>query len=187
MKSLTQVFLAALVILKIFICAIYIFQVEMSPLFGISDAMASEPTKSADARPANITDNSDDEKINVELVVQKMNHLKEKEKSLEKKTAELAAFQIEIDQKIELLTKLRSEIKSQMVRKETIEKQKIKHLIKAYAAMKPQSAAELIERLDRPFAIELLSNMKGEVVGQILTYVERDKAADLIEGLAKRK
>ena len=106
---------------------------------------------------------------------------------MEKRTAELAAFQIEIDLKIEKLTKIRNEIKSQMVRKETIEQQKIKHLIKAYAAMKPQSAADLIERLEKPFAIELLSNMKGEVVGQILTYVDKEKAADLIEGLARRK
>ena len=187
MKPLTQMFLACLVILKVFICAIFIFQVERSPLFWVSDAMASEPAKSADARPVNDADNSDDEMIDMELVIQKMKRLKEKEKDLEKRSVELAAFQNEIDQKLQELTKLRNEIKSQMARKETIEKQKMKHLIKAYAAMKPQSAAELVERLDRQFAIELLSNMKGEVVGQILTYVKREKAADLIEGLAKRK
>ena len=45
---------------------------------------------------------------------------------------ELKAFQEEIDKKIETLSKLRNEIRSQMDRKETIAKQKIKHLIKAY-------------------------------------------------------
>ena len=120
MKPLTQVFLTSLVFLKIFICAIYIFQVEISPLFWVSDAMASEPAKNADARPVNDADNSDDEMIDMELVIQKMKRLKEKEKDLEKRSVELAAFQNEIDQKLQELTKLRNEIKSQMARKETI-------------------------------------------------------------------
>jgi flagellar motility protein MotE (MotC chaperone) len=116
-----------------------------------------------------------------------MKRLKEKEKVLEKRNAELIAFQAEIDQKIEKLTQLRNEIKSEKERKEGIERQKIKHLIKAYAAMKPQSAAGLIERLEKPFAIQLLAQMKGEAVGQILTYVDKDKAARIIEGLAQRQ
>ena len=91
-----------------------------------------------------------------------------------------------IEQPYEKLKALRNEIKSELVRKESIERQKLKHLIKAYSAMKPQSAAGLIERLDTEFAVELLSQMKGEEVGQILTHVEKSKAARLIEGIAKR-
>jgi flagellar motility protein MotE (MotC chaperone) len=186
MKSTTKVIVTALVIIKLVICAAFIFQVELGSLFWTSDAIASEPVTTPGANLYE-TDNSDDEKIDIDFVVQEMNKLKEKEKRLEKRSAELADFQAELDKKIEALTKIRNEIKSQMARKEGIEQKKIKHLIKAYAAMKPQSAAGLIERLEKPFAIELLSNMKGEAVGQILTYVDKDKAADLIEGLASRK
>jgi flagellar motility protein MotE (MotC chaperone) len=187
LKSSTKVFLAALVFIKIFICVVFIFQLELGPLFSGTDAIAQEPSEIPARLPAPSPDTMDDNTINLELLVQKMNLLKEKEKDLEKRNAELIAFQAEIDKKVEMLSKLRNEIKSQMAQKEGIERQKIKHLIKAYSAMKPQSAADLIERLEKPFAIELLSQMKGESVGQILTYVEKEKAAKLVEGLAERK
>ena len=187
MKPVTQVIITSLVIIKLGICAVFVFQVELGSIFWTSDAIASEPAVKADAKSLYDADNSDDETVDINFIVQKMNKLKEKEKQLQKRSEELTAFQAELDKKIEALTKIRNEIKTQMVRKEAIEQQKIKHLIKAYAAMKPQSAAGLIERLEKPFAIQLLSNMKGEAVGKILTYVEKEKAADLIEGLASRK
>jgi flagellar motility protein MotE (MotC chaperone) len=63
----------------------------------------------------------------------------------------------------------------------------MRHLIKAYSAMKPQKAASLVENLDTTFAIELLSKMKGEVVGDILSFVKVEKAARISQGLARRK
>ena len=187
MKSVTQFFLASLVFIKILICVVFIFQLDLGDLFSGTDAIASE-SASAGERIGSVPEGpADDETISLEFLVHKLNRLKEKEKALEKRNAELIAFQAEIDQKIEKLTLLRNEIKTERERREGIERQKIKHLIKAYSAMKPQSAAGLIERLEKPFAIQLLAQMKGEAVGQILTYVDKDKAARLIEGLAKRE
>lgn len=185
MKPKTRIFLITLVVVKICIGLVFLFQVELGALFSSSDALASEPAKRVDV-PEDQIDNSDDAQIDLALVVRKVNQLEAKERELEQKRMELAAFEAEIDRKIESLTELRNEIKSQMARKKAIEQQKIKHLMKAYAAMKPQSAAALIERLDRPFAIELLSNMKGEAAGKILTYVDKEKAADLTEGLVEK-
>jgi flagellar motility protein MotE (MotC chaperone) len=187
MKSSTRMFLIALVVVKICLALVFVFNVDLDMLFGGSDAIASEPVTLTDADPKETTDNSDDAQIDLALVVQKMNRLEVQERELARRQAELAAFESEIDQKIESLTRLRNEIKSEMARKKTIGQQKIKHLMKAYAAMKPQSAAALIERVDRKFAIELLSNMKGEAAGKILTYVDKEKAANLIEGLVEKE
>ena len=186
MKLKTKIFLISLVIVKICLGLVFLFQVELGSFFSGSDALASEPEKHAAVISEKEADNSDDPQIDLDLVVQKMHQLAAKEKELEQKRIELALFEAEIDRKIETLTQLRNEITSQMARKQTIEQQKIKHLMKAYSAMKPQSAAALIERLNRPFAIELLSNMKGEAAGKILTYVDKEKAADLIEGLVEK-
>ena len=82
---------------------------------------------------------------------------------------------------------MRNEIKSMMASKETVEQDKIRHLIKAYSAMKPQKAASLVEKLEITFAIELLSRMKGEAVGNILSFVKVEKAARISEALAQRK
>ncbi len=187
MKSKTQFIMAALIAAKIAICLIFIFQVETGSLFWGTDAIAAESDKSAAKKPVVASNTYNDGKVDINFIVQKMDSLKKKEQELEQKRAEILIFQEEIDKKIAKLTKLRNEIKSQMTRKKTIEKKKIKHLIKAYSAMKAPIAAGLIEKQDRKFAIELLSQMKGETVGKILSFVEQDKAAKLIEGLAKRK
>lgn len=187
MKSSTPFLLAALIVAKIAICSFFVFQLEFDSFFWGSDAIASETEKKAAAAPAVAAGGAAEERIDLNFIVQKMDLLKKKEQELELKKAELLNFQQEIEKKMTRLTELRNEIKAEMDRKETVEKQKIKHLIKAYSAMKPQSAAALIEKQDRSLAIELLAQMKGETVGQILSYVENEKAARLIEGLARRK
>jgi len=187
LKSRTQLLIAALVFLKILICVVFVLQLNVGALFSGRDAIASESKPKPEKSPASTKDSSDDETISLEFLLAKLDRLKSKEKELQLREAELKAFQRELDQKIQKLTDLRNEIKSEMDRKEGIERQKSKHLIKVYAAMKPQSAAGLIERLDKQMAVELLAQMKGEAVGQILTYVDKDKAARLIEGLARRE
>ena len=81
----------------------------------------------------------------------------------------------------------RDEIRSQMAVQEEVADKKLKHLIKAYSTMKPQKAATLIEKLDMKFAIELLSNMKGDAVGNILSFVDTERAARISEQLARRE
>jgi flagellar motility protein MotE (MotC chaperone) len=98
----------------------------------------------------------------------------------------LVALQEEINNKITTLTRLRNEIKAEMAKKKTDEEQKLKHLIKIYSAMKPPKAASLIEKLDIKLAIELLSKMKGDNVGSILSLVDVGKAAKISEGLLKK-
>lgn len=187
MRPKTQIILAVLIAAKIFIGLIVIFQFEIGSIFSGDSAIASEPRNETEDKSKIASTRSDTERVDLNFVVKKMELLKKREQELEKRKTELLAFQKEIDKKIEDLTKLRNEIKSQMAAKETIAKQKIRHLIKVYSAMKPQSAAGLIEKQNKAFAVEMLAQMKGERVGEILTYVEREKAASLIEGLAKRK
>jgi flagellar motility protein MotE (MotC chaperone) len=52
--------------------------------------------------------------------------------------------------------------------------------------MKPKHAASLIEKMDTRLAIRLFSEMKGEVVGEILSYVKTEKAAEISEGLLQK-
>ena len=186
MKPTTQIYLVSLVAVKIVICLLYLLQPEGASLLGGADAIASEAfgSKRVSTTPEAPSDRS--EKVDLDFIAQKMNRLRREEKELEKKKAELFVIQEEISRKIDTLSKIRNEIKSQMAKKETIAQQKVKHLIKAYSAMKPQRAANLIERLDKEFAVALLSKMKGEEVGKILSFVKEEKAARLVEALAKK-
>jgi len=188
MKLLTQLFLGILIIVKIVLGSVFIYQAELNPLVSESDAIASEEVQEEPAGTIEETDNTTDEvNIDMDSFFAKQAELREQEQDLAKKREELLAIQEEINEKIAKLTQLRNEIKDMMARKETFEQDKIRHLIKAYSAMKPQKAASLVEKLDMTFAIELLSRMKGEVVGNILSFVDVEKAARISEALAHRK
>lgn len=208
MRLLTQIFLASLIIVKIVLGSIFIYRVELDPFFLEANAIASEEVQKDPegiAKPASHLpakqdsgesggedqDIGEEEKIDLNFLLKKKAELKKKEEELAKKRAvlmaELMALQEEINNKIEILTQLRKEIMAQMAIKEIVDEKKLKHLIKAYSAMKPQKAASLIERLDMDFAVALLSKMKGDVVGNILSFVDTEKAARISEQLAKKK
>ncbi|MBU2621879.1 MAG: hypothetical protein KKD92_06135 [Proteobacteria bacterium] len=179
MKSLTYISFAALLVLKIILVSLYIFRAELNPVFWGTNAIAAEQKTTAEVKTEQPVAVREDRTVDLEVLLQKKAELKVQEEDLK-------SIRDDIDIKIGKLTKLRAEIKNDLARKETIEGQSLKHLIKAYSAMKPQSAAEVIGKLDKSFAVELLSQMKGESVGAILSFMDREKAARIVEGLAQR-
>ncbi len=217
MKLLTQIFLASLIIVKIVLGSVFIYRAELDLLSLETDAIAQEVQRDpegavkparhreasaeADGEGEGIVDVQkapegaakegediiEEEQIDLNFLLKRKTELEKEEEGLSKKRAELMVIQEEINSKIATLTQLRNEIMAEMEKKKIFEEKNIKHLIKAYSAMKPQKAASLIEKLDTTFAIELLSRMKGDAVGSILSFVDTEKAARLSERLAKRK
>lgn len=201
MRLLSLIFLTSLIILKIILGSIFIYKAGVDPLSMERNAIASESQKNFQP-PVTIAHHQDtsskeadkknvnsavEEQIDLNFLLRKKAEIEKEEEKLVKKRAELIAIQKDITSKIVKLTQLRNEIRAQMATKKAVQEQRLKHLIKAYSAMKPQKAASLIEKLEIPFAVELLSEMKGDVVGNILSFIETDKAAKLSEKLAKRK
>jgi flagellar motility protein MotE (MotC chaperone) len=206
MKLLMQTVLSSLIIAKIVLGSIFLYQVEFAPLFTETVAIASEVqkdskglTKSAGKEPNRVLpalsapagkgvegQAVEREQINLSLLKKRKAEINEKEKYLEKRQKQLVALQEEINKNIATLTRLRNEIKAEMTRKKAGEAQKLKHLIKIYSAMKPPKAASLIEKLDIKLSIEILSKMKGDTVGRILSFVDVGKAAKISEGLLKK-
>ncbi len=176
MKTLTYILFIALLVLKIVFMSFYIFRPDIDNLLLSTSAIASENKTDSGVINKSPVFADEEKKNNLALILKQKAELKAQQE-------ELAAIRDDINNKIEQLTRLREEIKLDLARKETIDSQKIKLLIKAYSAMKPQSAAELIGKLDNDFAIELLSQMKGESVGTILSYLDKDKAAKITAGL----
>ena len=185
MKTPTQILISLLILVKILICSILLYQTGI-PFLGESKALASEQKKETQADKIKNETKNNKETIDVKFLIQKKDQLEKEEKRIAEKKAELLAIQDDINKKISELTKLRDEIKSERANKKAAEDQQFKHLIKIYSAMKPQNAAELIEKLDIKFAIELLSKMKGDDVGKILSFVKIEKAAKISEGLIKQ-
>jgi len=186
MKLLAQISIAFLIVIKIALGTVFIYWVETGPFFLENNAIAAESQE----LPVNeIKDDGpvENETISLTLLLAEKAEIEKKEVGLENKKKELISIRQEIDEKIAVLTLLRNEIRSQVEEKKAIQGKKLKHIIKAYSSMKPQKAASLIEKLDIKFATELLSMMKGEVVGNILSYVGLDRAAKISEELAMKK
>ena len=180
MKLSIQIFLSLLIILKVVLGSIFVYQVGSGPLSAEADAIASELPKDPEVTAKEDKKVKSKDIMDLNFLITKK--VERKEKKISEKKAELLAIQADINEKIAILTKLRDEIRSEVARKKTADDQKIKHLIKVYSAMKPQSAAELIEKLDIKLSIEILSTMKGDAVGKILSLVNTEKAAKISEG-----
>lgn len=187
MKLSTQILLAFLIAVKLILGSVLLYQVGLGSIFMETDAIAAEMQKdTAEAAKENAQVGKKDE-LDLKLLNTKKAALAAEEKRIAVKKAELVAIQKELNNKLEKLTQLRNEIRSEIAGKKAAEAKKLKHLIKIYSAMKPQSAAVLIEKLDKNLAVELLANMKGDVVGKILSYVDTGKAAAISEGLVRRE
>lgn len=189
MKTRVQILLALLIVVKIVLGAIFVYQSGVSPLLGDADAFAAEQrkdTENTEMKNEKIQANAE-EKIDLEFLIQQKAEFEKEKKRIAKKRAELLAIQDDINNKIATLTKLRDDIRAEKDKKQAEEEQQFKHLIKVYSAMKPQNAAELIEKLDIKLAVELLSKMKGDDVGKILSFVKIEKAAKISEGLVNRE
>ena len=186
MRLFTLIFLASLILAKVLLGTVFMYQLKAEPLGLAGHAIASELPENAEVKTEDREATAKKPDFDMDALLRKQTDLHHQEEELAKTKVELMAIQEEINGKIESLTRLRNEIRSLMNQKKTRQDAKLRHLIKAYSAMKPQKAATLIEKLDISFAIELLSNMKGDTVGSILTFVEVGKAAKISEGLAKR-
>lgn len=187
MKLSTQILLTFLIVVKLILGSVLLYQVGLGSIFVESDAIAAEMQKTTEETAKEVVQVGKEDELNLKLLNTKKAALAAEEKRIAVKKAELVAIQQELNNKLEKLTQLRNEIRSEIAGKEAVESNKLKHLIKVYTAMKPQSAAVLIEKLDKNLAVELLSNMKGDAVGQILSYVDSGKAAAISEGLVRRE
>lgn len=130
------------------------------------------------------------------LEVKRMRIAKE-EARLKAQRAQLEALEIEILEKVEQNEKILKKIEEGLAAQEKKARQlnqqqkqgeaaKMKQLVKVYTSMKPKTAAALINKLDMAVVLKLFSHMKGEQIGQILTYVDSARAAQISEQLAAR-
>lgn len=181
-------FLGVLIIAKLILGSVFLYRAGSSGhVMAQSTAIASGPPNVVTKTDAEKAAEDGKNTIDIKFLIRKKTELEQEERRLAKKEAELKAIQEDINEKIRKLTLLRDEIRAEIDRKTAAEDQKFKHLIKVFSAMKPQNAADLIEKLDKKLAIALLSKMKGDSVGQILSYVDIDKAAKISEGLVKKE
>jgi flagellar motility protein MotE (MotC chaperone) len=187
MKALNPTFLTVVLAAKVILGSLFLCWIQADTLLSTGEAVASDQKKEAMPIKDATANLESVEKMSMDVILKRNADLEKREKELEKRRVELIAVQDDINTKIAKLEELRKEIMSHIEPKRALEEQKLKHLVKAYSAMKPQAAANVIEKLELGFAVEMLSRMQGDTVGGILSFVDKEKAAKISEGLAKQK
>jgi flagellar motility protein MotE (MotC chaperone) len=121
--------------------------------------------------------------------------LKDEEERLRQERAQLEKLKRDIDMELDELAAVRAQIDAALARQAEMATQeqqaqnaaeaaKLKRLVKVYTSMSPKQAAKIVDKLDMQVVYDVFSNMKGEQVGQILTYVSEERAAEITERLA---
>ncbi len=175
-RSLTTVIIL-LIIVKILILSTTIFNYLSCPFPKDKTAIASDRQIQKKIQVKN-TQKAEDVEIDKLRDIQKM---------IDIKKAELLLIEKEIDRKLQELKRLRDEIRAEWERRDRIDANNLKHLVKIYSSMKPQKAATLLEKVDLDLSVELLSHMRGETVGRILSFMDEQRAAKICELLRKAK
>jgi flagellar motility protein MotE (MotC chaperone) len=187
MKRSKQLFLGGLVLAKTGVVALLLWAQGGELLFFQREAGAVETPQRSGETDVKEPGATATEPANMKALLRLKVEIEKERERLQREREDLLAIREDINKKLTDLSQIRNEIRAQMEAKKSIEEQRMKHLVKAYAAMKPQAAAGLIERLDLAFAVDVLSRMQGDTVGSILSFVDKEKAARICQGLVKSR
>lgn len=187
MKRSNHLLLGCLILAKIALATLLLWPQGGQILLFQREAMASETRQGQEKPEQKSPDGTGVEPEDLKVVFQMKVEVEKEKERVQREREELLAIREEINRKLTDLSQIRNDIKAQMEVKKFQEEQRMKHLVKAYSAMKPQAAAGLIERLELPFAVDVLSRMQGDTVGSILSFVDKEKAARISQGLVKAR
>ena len=151
----------------------------------------SPDSKEEKKSPEASTPKSADPNAKAPAVEEKPNYaqgLVDKEKELDEREARLvdleAKLQLEkqeLDKKIQTLEQTRRDIASKLENRVAADEENITKLVGVYSNMKPQTAAQVISKLDDELAINILKRMKKQEAGSILNFIDAEKAKVLSE------
>lgn len=113
--------------------------------------------------------------------------LDSREEELSRMEAELQTQREELDKKLGDLERTRRGIASVLEERVQADEKKVENLVQMYSNMKPQQAAKAFEEMDEDLAIEILGRMKKKNAAEILNLVKSEKVKVLSEKYAGYK
>jgi flagellar motility protein MotE (MotC chaperone) len=106
---------------------------------------------------------------------------------LEARESALRALEEDLNRKIDKLEELRKVAADVIEPGETAREEQLQTLIRFYQAMKPQSAARLLEKLPVQLAADVLGSMKSRGAGKILNVMKPEQAVRISKLMAGQK
>lgn len=146
--------------------------------------------KDQNMKPVNYADErivpSDSELDLLESLAVRRKQLNLRESQLKLKENLLKAAQKQIEERIEQLKALEAKIQVDLKKKDVLQKNQYKRLVKIYSSMKAKEAARIFDGLDMPVLVDLMRAMKAISGSQILAKMNPEKARALTLLLARK-
>jgi len=108
-----------------------------------------------------------------------------KMEELARKEQSLRELEKDLDTKLVRIQELDAKLQRMLDDANAMKDQKLRHLIDVYSNMKAKQAATVLETLDEKISVKILAGMRGRQAGEILTFMQAEKAAKLSELLTK--
>ncbi|MCA1944735.1 MAG: hypothetical protein LDL30_05560 [Desulfovibrio sp.] len=112
-------------------------------------------------------------------------NLRERREELERRELALKTLEQQVDAKLAQLQETQAKLEQMLTEAKETRDAKLRHLIDVYTNMKAKQAAAVIETLNEEIAVKILAGMRGRQAGEILTFVQAEKAAKLSERLTR--
>jgi flagellar motility protein MotE (MotC chaperone) len=113
--------------------------------------------------------------------------LDQRQEDQERRELTLKAVEQRVDEKIAELKDMQAKIDAAAAKAEAQDNDKIKSLVHIYENMKPKDAATILEAMDMPSLLQLLTRMKDLKTAPILAAMAPEKAAAVTIAMAKRE
>ena len=124
-------------------------------------------------------------------VLQDLSHrrkaLDKEQETLNMRENVLKATENKLDQKVQELQALQTQVSELMKGYDAQENAKFQSLVKIYENMKPREAAKIFDELDMPMLIQIVTRMKEVRVAPIIASMHPSKAKELSIELSKQR
>jgi flagellar motility protein MotE (MotC chaperone) len=152
--------------------------------------VATKPVKSA-ATNTNLPNFdsgfSRDEVHVLQDLSQRRKELDKEQETLDMRENVLKATENKLDQKVQELQILQTQVAELMKGYDAQENAKFQSLVKIYENMKPREAAKIFDELDMPMLIQIVTRMKEIRVAPIIASMNPSKAKELSIELSKQR
>ena len=118
---------------------------------------------------------------------QRRKELDKEQETLDMRANVLKATENKLDQKVQELQALQTQVSDLMKGYDAQENAKFQSLVKIYENMKPREAAKIFDELDTPMLIQIVTRMKEIRVAPIIASMNPSKAKELSIELSKQR
>jgi flagellar motility protein MotE (MotC chaperone) len=139
-----------------------------------------------DAADADLADSDTQVKLYQDLAKRRQ-QLDSREKALDQREALLKAGEHELDQKLNELTSLKSEIQGLLQTQSDEDKARLTSLVKIYEGMKPADAARIFNTLEMDVLLRVMTAMSERKTAPILAQMDPERARNITVMMAQQK